>query len=338
VDIAGRDRLITTHRTSIIQPLPRAYLGVVRQVAGVQAVASLSWFGGIYQDPRQQLTAFVVDDNYFELYRREIRLSAAELARWQGERVAVIVGEGIAARYGWKVGDTIPLKSNIYRRKDGGAVWPVHLAAIYHADNADPNTIFLHYDYFNESVSFGRDSIGWVIIQLSDPSAGPRVAAAVDSLFANSRAETKTSSEKAVAQSFANQIGDIGRILDFVISAVFFAMLLVTANTMAQSVRERTAELAVLKTLGFTDRSVLVLVMAEALLLTLIGALIGLGLAALATAALGSSLRSFLPLFSIPPGAYLTALGYAALLGLASGLLPARQAMRLEIVRALRTQ
>ncbi len=336
VEIAGRDRLIATQKVSIIQPLPRAYLGRVRQISGVRTVSSLTWFGGIYQDPTKQLVVFAVDANYFDLYTKELLVDPLERSRWLADRTGALVGAGIAARYGWHVGDTVPLQSNIYRRRDGAPSWPVHILGLYHSDSVDTNQIFLHYEYFNESVSFGKDAIGWILIQVADPAMGPRIAAEVDATFANSNAETKTSSEKAVAQSFANQIGDIGKILDFVVTAVFFAMLLVTANTMAQSVRERTAEIAVLKTLGFTDASVLVLVLAESLLITGVGAALGLFLATATTSGLGAALRSFLPHFEIPARAYGIAVLYALGLGLAAGVLPARQAMRLEIVRALR--
>ena len=336
VEVAGRDRLITTHKVSLIQGLPSAYLREVAHVGGVRRASSLSWFGGIYKDPSVQLIVFAVDENYFDLYPG-YHLTPAVVGDWNADRTGAIVGDGIAARFGWKVGDVVPLQSNIYRRRDGTSTWPVRIIAIHHTDSEDPNTIFLHYTYFNESRTFGRDSIGWVVLQLEDPSAAPKVAATVDALFANSPAETKTSTEKAIAQSFANQVGDIGKILDFVVSAVFFAMLLVTANTMAQSVRERTPEIGVLKTLGFTDRAVLVLILAESLLVTLVGAFIGIGFATLVATALGSSLKAFLPFFRIPATAYLTALGWVVTLGLLAGVVPARNAMRLQIVRALRT-
>lgn len=336
VEVAGQDRLITTHKVSIIQGLPRAYLTRVRGVAGVRRAESLSWFGGTYQNPRNVVVAFAITPGYFDLYR-DFVIDPARLAAWQTDRMSAVVGDGIAARYGWKVGDVVPLMSNIYRRKDGASAWPLRIAAIYHSAVQDPNTVFLHYEYFNEGITFGNDQIGWIIEQLNDATAGPAVARTIDSLFANSRTETKTSSEKAVAQSFANQIGNIGAILRFVVSAVFFAMLLVTANTMAQSVRERTPEIAVLKTLGFTDRAVMALVLAESLLITCTGGLLGLTVAALATRGLGAALRSFLPFFAIPAGAYLTALGWGVALGLLAGAMPARAAMRLRIVTALRT-
>jgi len=336
VEVAGQDRLISTNKVSLIAGMPRAYLGRIREVAGVRRAASLNWFGGIYRDPHVQLVVFAITPNYFDIYK-DFTIDPAGLSSWLGDRGAAIVGTGIATRYGWKVGDLVPLKSNIYRRKDGAGAWPVRIAAIYRSTVQDPNTVFLHYEYYNESITYGTDQIGWVIEQLEDKNAGPAIARSIDSMFANSPSETKTSTEKAVAQSFANQIGNIGAILTFVVSAVFFAMLLVTANTMAQSVRERTPELAVLKTLGFTDRAVLTLVLAESLLITGVGGLLGLGLATLVTQGMAAGLRSVLPFFAIPAAAYLRGLAYVVALGATAGLLPAWQAMQLRIVTALRT-
>jgi putative ABC transport system permease protein len=336
VEVAGADRLITTHRTSIIQGLPRSYLTRVRQLGDVRGASSLSWFGGYYQDPRVQLGVFAVDPNYFDLYP-ELEVSRARVEAWQADRTAAIVGPAIAQRYGWRVGDVVPLQSNVWRRSDGRSEWPVRIAGIYAQQNGDPNTIYLHYDFLNEGRSIAKDEIGWVITRLRDAGRGPAVGAEIDAMFANSPQETKTSSEKAVAQSFANQIGDIGAILTFVVSAVFFAMLLVTANTMAQSVRERTPELAVLKTLGFRDGTVLSLVLGEAVLITLLGGLLGLGLAVLAAGALAPALSAFLPQFQAPASAVISGVAFMLLLGIAAGLVPAIAAMRLQIVTALRS-
>ncbi len=335
VEVAGQDRIITTAKVSIIESLPRSYLTQVRQLAEVRQASSLSWFGGIYQDPRQQLVVFAIDPNYFGMYP-QIQVAPAGLLAWQSERSAAVVGEALATQYGWKVGDTIPLKSNIYRRKDNAPSWPIQIAAIYRADDQPANTIFIHYEFFNESLGTRRDQIGWVVSQLKHPHLAATVSSEIDALFANSRQETKTSTEKAVAQSFANQIGNIGAILTFIVTAVFFAMLLVTANTMAQSVRERTPELAVLKTVGFNDGAVMVLVLAESLAITLVGALLGLGLAWLITSALEPRLHAVLPFFRIPLPALLQGVGVAAALGAAAGAVPAWLAMRLKIATALR--
>ncbi len=335
VEVAGADRLITTHKTSIIQGVPRAYLTRVRQLGDVRGASSLSWFGGYYQDPRVQLGVFAVDENYFDLYP-ELDIPRAQVEDWQSDRATAIVGPAIAQRYGWKVGDVVPLQSNVWRRTDGRSEWPVRIAAIYRQASGDPNAVYLHYDFLNEARTFAKDEIGWIITRLRDAGRGPAVGAEIDAMFANSPEETKTSSEKAVAQSFANQIGDIGAILTFVVSAVFFAMLLVTANTMAQSVRERTPELAVLKTLGFRDGAVLALVLGEAVLITLAGGLAGLGLAVLATRALAPALSAFLPGFEVPSRALVQGIAFMLVLGLAAGLVPAVAAMRLQIVTALR--
>ena len=335
VEVAGQDRLFTTHKTSIIQSLPRSYLDRVRGFGEVKGAASLSWFGGYYQDPRQQLPVFVVDENYFDLYP-EIRLDRRALEDWQADRAAAFVGATVAKQYGWKVGDVVPLRSNIFQRRDGRAEWPVRVAGIYTREDGPQNAILLHYDYLNQARTFGKDTIGWIIIRIRHVDAGAALGREIDAQFENSPEETRTSSEKAVAQSFANQLGDIGAIIRFVVSAVFFAMLLVTANTMAQSVRERTPEFAVLKTLGFADVTVLGFVLAESLLIGLIGGLIGLGLAVLLTRALAPVLAQFLPSFKITTAALYSGLVFMLLLGLLAGVWPAWSAMRLRIVVALR--
>jgi putative ABC transport system permease protein len=335
VEVAGQDRMMVMHRTSIIQPLPRAYLGRVRGLPEVRAAASLSWFGGWYREPRNQLAAFAVDAEYFDLYP-ELHIEVAALTDWRGDRAAAIVGPGLAAEFGWRVGEVVPLQSNIFRKSDGSSDWPVRIAGIYVTDVGNPRAIFIHYDYLNESRSVGKDLIGWIIVRLRSPALGPALAQEVDALFANSPTETKTSTEKAMAQSFANQIGDIGAILSYVVAAVFFTMLLVTANTMMQSVRERTPELAVLKTLGFTDLDVLLFVLSESVLIALVGGAAGLGLAYAAALALGAELKQYLPSFAMTWGTVLAGIGFMIGLGVAAGALPAISAMRLRIVEALR--
>lgn len=335
VQVAGQDRLITTHKTSIIQSLPRAYLNRIRGYAAVRGAASLSWFGGYYRDPRQQLPVFAVDAAYFDLYP-EIRLDRRQLEDWQSDRGAAVVGRAAARQFGWQVGDVVPLRSNIFRRRDGHDDWPVRIAAIFDREDGNTQGILLHYEFLNEARTFGKDMIGWVIVRLRHAGDGPALAREIDAQFENSPEETRTASEKAVAQSFANQLGDIGAIIRFVVSAVFFAMLLVTANTMAQSVRERTAEFAVLKTLGFLGTSILAFVLAESVLIALAGGFAGLGLAVLLTRALEPVLSQFLPTFSITLSALYSGLAFMVVLGLLAGAWPALSAMRLRIVVALR--
>jgi putative ABC transport system permease protein len=336
-ELAGADRLLVIHKVSLIQLMPESYRSRIRQVDGVKRVSSATWFGGVYQDDRNQLPTFPVDDSYLDIYPEYVIPSDGR-QRWLADRRGAIVGRPIAEEFGWKVGDTIPLRSNIWRQADGSATWELNISALYEVPEAggDPRNVLLHYDYFEESRGWGKGLVGWYIVQVADPAAAPRVAREIDSQFANSPAETKTATEKAFAQSFVNQIGNIGAIMTGVVSAVFFTMLLVTGNTMAQSVRERTAEIGVLKTLGFTGPVVTALVLAESILLTAIGGFLGMAGAYLTVEGAGGMVRQYLPVWEVPADAWLSASGMILGLGLLAGAVPAWNAQRLPIVQALR--
>jgi putative ABC transport system permease protein len=337
-ELAGADRLLVIHKVSLVQLLPESYRARIRQVDGVIRVSSATWFGGIYQDDRNQLPTFPVDDEaYLDIYPEYV-IPAAGRQRWLADRRGAIVGRLLAEDFGWKVGDTIPLRSGIWRRQDGSDTWELNISALYDVPEAggDPRNVLMHYDYFEESRSWGKGLVGWYVVQVADPAVAPRIAREIDAQFANSPFETGTSTEKAFAQGFVNQVGNIGAIMTYVVSAVFFTMLLVTANTMAQSVRERTPELGVLKTLGFSGGLVTALVLAESLLLTAIGGLLGMAGAYLTVGAAAGLVRQYLPVWEIPPDAWLGAGLMIVALGLAAGAVPAWQALRLPIVKALR--
>jgi putative ABC transport system permease protein len=337
-DLAGIDRLATMHKVSLIQQFPLSYLNRIRGVEGVVAATSFNWFGGIYQDERNQLSAMTTEPaSFFEVYG-EYAMPPEQRADWIADRASMVVGKTLAERYGWKVGDTIPVRSSFYRKRDGGDTWDLRLAGIYDSSNGDNSSLYLHYDYLNESLgeNGGRDSIGWVILKIADPESGPQISTRIDSLFANSPAETKTSTERAAVQGFANQMGDIATIVTAVATAVFFTMLLVTGNTMAQSVRERINEIAVLKTLGFTKQTIAGLVLTESFLITAIGGAIGLGLAALLADSIGDVLASFFPVIGIPASAYATGAVLIVVLSVLAALLPSLEASRLRITDALR--
>ncbi len=337
VELTGADRLITMHKVSFILSLPRSYLNRVAGVDGVRAVTGLIWFGGTYPDERTTVVAQVADaDTLFAVYP-ELDLPAQQRRNWQQDTTGMIVGEALANAYKWKLGDVIPLHSNIYRKRDGSNVWDLRVDGIYrNSASGDTNALFFHYQYFNEPRAFDRDRIGWLVLRVSDPARAGEVARNIDRLFANSSTETKTSSERAFAQAFINQVGNIGAIISIVVSAVFFTMLLVTANTMSQSIRERTAELAVMKTLGFRSGQILGLVLSESLLITLLGGGLGMLLARSVTAVARRALQQYLPLFDLPADAWLAALAFAVGLGLLAGALPAWAAWRLKITDALR--
>jgi putative ABC transport system permease protein len=334
--LAGADRLITMHKVSLIQPLPEAYVNRIRSVPGVNDVSPQSWFGGIYQDDRNQIAAMAVEtENFFTMFP-EYKLPQDQQAAWQADRTGAIVGKVLAERFGWKVGDTIPLRSNFYTKPDGGTVWDLKISGIYDASNGDNQSLYFHHLYLEESRSFGKGTVGMVSVKIDDPQRAPEVSRAIDALFVNSSTETKTATEKAFIQGFANQMGNIGAIVGAVATAVFFTMLLVTANTMAQSVRERTNELGVMKTLGFSSFTVTSLVMGEALLITLLGATIGLLLAAMIAQGLGEAIQQFFPSLGMPGSAYAYGALLAVVLGALAGALPCAQAFQLKIVDALR--
>ena len=337
VELAGADRLITTHRTSIIQPLPRSYLNRIAGTDGVRIATSFGWFGGYYINERNQVISEIADPDTLEAVYPEFRVSAAASQAWRSGRDCALVGETLARTWNWKVGDRVPLRSAFRRRADGGDTWDLKVCGIYTvANSGDTNALFLRYDYYNESVRVGRDAAGWVVFRVRDPARMAEIARRVDALFANSSTETKTASEQAFAQSWINQIGNVGAIITAIVSAVFFTMLLVTANTMAQSIRERTAELAVMKTLGFSGLQVLWLVLAESVLITLLGGLLGLALSIVMIRGAKQALAQYLPMLAIPPEAFASALAFMLALGLLSGAVPAAQAWRLRIVDALR--
>jgi putative ABC transport system permease protein len=336
-ELAGIDRLITMHKTSFVQSLPLAYLNRVRGVDGVVVATSQDWFGGVYQEDRNQIAAFAVDaPTFFEVYN-EYKLTPEEKQAFLQDRTAVIVGPMLAERFKWKVGDTIPMRSNIWTRKDnGGNSWPMKIAGIYQASNGDNQSMYFHYDYLNESRAEIRDMIGWVVVKVRDPDRSADIARSIDDLFRTSSTETKTSTEKAFIQGFANQMGNIGKLLTFVAAAVFFTMLLVTANTMGQSIRERINEIGVMKTLGFSGAGVTFLIIAEAILVTALGGLIGLGLAALASKGIGAAVAQFFPVLGMPPVTWVVGVVLIVLLGGLAAAIPCTQASRLKIVDALR--
>jgi putative ABC transport system permease protein len=338
VELAGQDRLVMIQKVSFIQPLPVAYKGRIAALDGVAGVTHSSWFGGIYQDPKNFFAQFAVEpEPWLQMYPEYV-LPDDQKRAWYANRTGAVVGRALADRFGWKVGDRVPLQGTIWRKLDDSP-WTFTIDGIYDAGTkgTDTTQFFFHFDYLNETRQFGRDLTGWYVIRVADPQRSEDIAGRLDALFANSPAETKTSTEKAFVQAFAKQIGDIGAILMAILAAVLFTMLLVAANTMAQAVRERTNELAVMKTLGFTDGHLLGLVLLESVLLAVIGGGAGLLIAWLITQG-GDPTGGLLPAFFLPTRDVVLGVGAILLLGIAAGLLPAWQASRLRIVDALRRQ
>lgn len=338
VDLAGNDRLVLQHRVSLVQLLPIAYGPRIANVDGVSLVTHATWFGGIYQDAKNFFPKIAVDpEPFLEMYPEYV-LPEEQKEKWIATRTGAIAGRGVVERFGWEIGDTIPVQGDIWRRGDGSRLWEFELVGIYEGETgeADETQFFFHNDYLVEGTGGNLGQVGWYWIKIDDPDNAPAIAESIDALFANSPAETKTTTEKAFGQAFAQQVGNTTAIVRAVVAAVFFTLLLVVGNTMAQSVRERTNELAVLKALGFRDRAVLWLVLFEAGLLAVLGGALGLATASALTVPLGKQLTNFLPVFYIPPSEMLVGLALMLLLGLVTGLPPALKAMRLEVADALR--
>ena len=337
VEVAGRDRLIVRHRVSLTELLPIRYRERMAGLPGVQAVVFQTWFGGVYQDPRNFFPQMPVDPEPFLAMFPEYRLPEDQQHAWLRTRTGAIAGRTTATRFGWRVGDRIPILSQIWTTKEGGQVWEFDLVGIFDGQErgVDTTALFFRHDYFDENRQFGEGLVGWYTIRIRNPEEAAAVARRVDEEFANSSAETKTETEKAFLTGFARQIGDIGQILTAILSAVFFTILLVAANTMAQSVRERTEEIGALKALGYTHGQVQALVLAESGLLAGLGGLAGLGIAGMLIAA-GDPTGGALPNFYFPARDVGVGLGLALLLGLVSGAMPAWQASRLGIAEALR--
>ncbi|MFL6311214.1 MAG: ABC transporter permease [Terriglobales bacterium] len=333
IDIAGADRLVVINRTSIIQPLPLAYADKIRRISGVKELTYANWFGGVYQDERNFFPQFAMDvDNWRKVFP-EFDIPEEQWQNYVKDRQGAIAGAATAKRFGWKVGDRIPIKGTFL-----GGVWEFNLDGIYHGTRqADDETQFwFQWKRFEEQVPAQyKGHVGWYTVKVDHPDDSLRISKAIDTEFANSPFETHTDTEKAFATGWVKQFGNIQLLIMAIGGVVFFTLLLVTGNTMAIAVRERTGELAVLKAVGYSDRFVLLFVLFESLLIAVIGGALGLGLAKIFTLG-GDPTRGLLPFFFLPGKAILAGLGVTLAVGAASGVIPAIGAMRLRVVDALR--
>lgn len=338
-DTADAKRLLTTARYSIIESLPQAYLRRIEQVPGVVGVASADWFGAKYQNESNAFPVFAVDPARYLAMYPEFTIDAAQLAAFVRTRTGAVAGRRLVARYGWKLGQKLPISSEIHAKADGSLDWQFDLVGIIDADDpavkGNTDVVLINVAYFDEARQLGKGRTGWYVVRIADPARARDISTQIDALFMNSPDETKTQPEKEFALGFAKQIGDIGAMVTRILIAVFFTILLLTGNTMAQSIRERVPELAILKTLGFSDARVTALVLAESVLLLLLGG--GLGMAAAAGLLPAVNDRTggrFPPLF-VGAETWLLALGLALAVAMAIGLPPALRARRLKIVDAL---
>lgn len=339
LDAAASERVVVVPKYSQIDSLPYAQKQQILGVDGVEAIAHTSWFGGNYQDPKNFFAKFPVDPlSYFDLYPELDIEPANALERFTRERTTAMADIALVERFGWKVGDVIPIQGTIYPKNDGSRLWEFELVGIF-SENGEGSSfpIFLfHYEYFNEAAAFGRDQVDNWILRLDDPDRADEIALEIDALFENSPDPTKTATEDEFNRQFARQLGDMGFITTMIMSAVFFTIVLLTGNTMTQALRERIPELAVLKTLGFTDATVFMLVLGEAVLLCLVGGVMGVLIAFAMGPGLAQGLEGIFGAFEVLPEMAVQALLLSVLIGLVIGLIPSWSAWRLAIVDALR--
>jgi len=335
----GAARLQTGSKLSFIQTLPKSLEAQLARVDGVKSVTYSNWFGGAYQDPRNQVFSFAVAPNYLDLYP-EIEVSEAERKAFETTRTGALVGEQLARRFNWKVGDHVPLQSTIFPDRQGSKNWQFDIVGILHSTDKKASGFWdqmflLNWKYFDETTPFNQGQVGWYVTRVVDVNQADRVAKGIDALSANSDHETRTQTEQAATASWMKQLADIGLIVGSIMGAVFFTLLLLSGNTMMQAVRERTSEIAVLKTIGFPARGVMGLVLAESLLLLLLGGVVGLALASALIPVVASASGGTFNLPTMGAGNWALGLGLMALIGAAVGALPAWNAMRLNIVDAL---
>ncbi len=335
----AQERLLSSHKVSLIMMLPVAYQSRIERIEGIEAVSHGTWFGASYQDNSEFAQYPVVAEPYLSL-NPEIELPEEQKQAWLANRGGAIVGEPLANQYGWKVGDRVPLTSSIWTRGNGSYVWEFDIDGIFKDTNAGMNSgvLLFHYDYFDEARSFGKGTVGWFVSKGDGSVPLDGLMAAIDAEFVNSPAETKTNTEEAFAQEYAKQFGNIGLIVTAILSAVVFMILLVTGHTMAQSVRERIHEIGVLKTLGFTSRSVFGLTVLEGMLLVLPAGILAMALGWGVLAVLSQTMGAMFP-GGLAIGNYSRMLGLALMLlvSLGSVLPPLIRALRLDIVALLRT-
>jgi putative ABC transport system permease protein len=337
--VAGADRLITISRVSFTVSLPKSLLNRIEAIPGVAETTYANWFGGIYQDPKNFFANEAIAANFLDLYPEWV-LSPEQRRAFKETRTGCIVGEALEQKFHWKIGDKIPLEATIFPKKDGSNTWTFDLVGIFHVSDpklkGQENVLFFNWDYFDQATRFGAGStVGWYTEKLTDRSQADRVAQAIDALSVESDHETKTQNEQAFTAALVSQFANIGLIVGAIMGAVFFTLVLLTGNTMAQAVRERIPELAVLKTIGFSNRSVLTLVLAESVLLLLLGGALGVAFSAVVVAFIRIAVGPNFPLAPVDAAVWGRAVVLMVIIGLVVGALPAMRGMRLRIVDAL---
>ena len=330
-EVASAERLAVINKVSLIQPLPEAYKDQIAALPGVTLVTHANWFGGVYQDPKNFIAQFAVEPESWHAMYKEFKVPPEQWKAFLEDRQGAVVGAATAKRFGWKLGDRVPITGTIFPGR-----WEFNIRAIYTGTRPsdDETQFWFQYKGLDERRQYGKGTIGWYVVRVSDPDKAVDVVKAIDDRFANSSYETRTFTESAFAANFAKQMGNIKFLLILIGSVVFATLLLVTGSTMAIAVRERTAELGILKAIGYSDRSVLALVVAESLIYAVVGG--GLGLLAAKIITLGGDPTGFLGIVYFPKESMAWGIVLLLTVGVVAAAVPAWGAMRLRVVDALR--
>ena len=339
VRVEGADRLVVGPKYSMIDLLPVSHMAEIYNIEGVELVVHSTFFGGKYAGLDDFFFKFPVQPkDYFEMYSEYV-IDPEQLDMFQRTRTGAVSPRALAENYGWKIGDNIPIEGDIWLQANGQP-WIFELVGVYELNDGETtitDPFMIHYDYFDEAREEANQGIvSSFAVKISDPESAPTISAEIDALFENSSNPTRTATESEQGRRMLQQIGNIGLMMNGILSAVFFTILLLTANTMTQAFSERVSELAVLKAFGFTDMTVSMLVLAESVTLCVVGGALGIGLAMVIVAAIGPQLELFIGTFQLSSEAVISGFLVAIALGLVVGLVPAITAKRLQIVDALR--
>ena len=326
-------RLLTSHKISLARSLPINYQQKISAIAGVDSVSYTSWFGGFFKDETHQLAVLAVDHNsYFEMFD-QYEMPKSQLEQWKNTRTGLVVGQAIAKKQGWKVGDKVPLNSSIWMNRDGIFTWQFTVSAIYKsADSAsDEKKIFFQHAYFDKGRAYARNTVSWLTPKVNEDADVDVVSQKIDALFANSTGATRTTTEQVFIKERVQQFVDMAMVIKVVVIAVFFTLLLIVCNTMVQSNRERLHESAMMKALGFSSRFLITQVYLESLFLLALGALFGCVFAQLCLVYVSHLFADFLPGIAIDNAHYLNVTLLVFIAATLCSLLPALTLKRLTI-------
>ncbi|RJE85827.1 ABC transporter permease [Paracoccus onubensis] len=338
VDFADANRLMVLNKASMMRPLPINYKDRIAELDNVEEVGHFTFFGAAYQSGSNQIPAIVTEPENFPVMVEEVEFRDADaLSNWQADPSSIAVGRDLANKHGWKIGDLVPLHSSIYNRSDGNPVWTFRVGAIFDgaAEDSVTDSVVIPYEYFNNERIKGEDTVGWFAVRIADANKAEATGKAIDVLFENSPNETATTTERAFAKSFLNQVGDFKTLIGATLILVFWTLILITANAQMQSIRERFGDFAVMRILGFRKRHITRIILSESLLTMFSGGIIGMAIAGIAVLIVSAKAEALLSLLSLDWRDWLIGAGMMIATGVIVATIPAILAARQNIIDGL---